>query len=551
MARFVFITGGVVSSLGKGLAAAALGALLQARGYTVRLRKLDPYLNVDPGTMSPYEHGEVFVTDDGAETDLDLGHYERFTGVAARRTDSVSSGRIYSTVLQKERRGDYLGKTIQVIPHVTDEIKDWLAIGEDEVDFMLCEIGGTVGDIEGLPFFEAIRQFAQDRARRQCIFVHLTLVPWIAASRELKTKPTQHSVKELRSIGIAPDVLVCRAEQPIPPKEIEKIALFCNVRPEAVIPALDLTSIYEAPLAYHAVGFDQAVIDAFGIHPAPQPRLGAWRDVVEAIAKPDGVVRIAVVGKYTQLEDAYKSLVEALTHGGIANRVRVEAAWLDAEVFEREDPAPHLAAFQGILVPGGFGERGTEGMIAAARFARARKVPYFGICLGMQLAVIEAARALAGIEGAGSEEFDREAEGRGAERSFEPVIYHLKEWLEGNRTIRRAVDDDKGGTMRLGAYDAVLSEGSRAARIYGATRISERHRHRYEVALAYRDRLEAEGIVFSGMSPDGRLPEIVEIPSHPWFIGVQFHPELTSKPFAPHPLFADFIKAAVAQSRLV
>jgi len=547
MARFVFITGGVVSSLGKGLTAAALGALLQARGYTVRLRKLDPYLNVDPGTMSPFEHGEVFVTDDGAETDLDLGHYERFTGVAARRTDSVSSGRIYSTVLEKERRGDYLGKTIQVIPHVTDEIKRWLAIGDDEVDFMLCEIGGTVGDIEGLPFFEAIRQFAQGRPRGQCIFVHLTLVPYIAASRELKTKPTQHSVKELRSIGIAPDVLVCRTEREIPEKEIEKIALFCNVRADAVIPAMDLSSIYEAPMALHAVGLDQAVLDAFQIHPAPRPNLEKWEAVVDAIHRPDGRVRIAIVGKYTELDDAYKSIAEALTHGGIANRVRVEAEWIDAEIFEREDPAPRLDGFHGILVPGGFGERGTEGKIQAARFARERGVPYFGICLGMQMAVIEAARTLAGIADAGSEEFDHEA----GETRFEPVIYHLKEWLEGSRTIKREVSDDKGGTMRLGAYDAVLAEGSKVAAIYGGAAISERHRHRYEVATRYRERLEAEGLKFSGMSPDGRLPEIVEITGHPWFIGVQFHPELKSKPFEPHPLFADFIRAAVEQSRLV
>jgi CTP synthase len=547
MARYVFITGGVVSSLGKGLTAAALGALLQARGFTVRLRKLDPYLNVDPGTMSPFEHGEVFVTDDGAETDLDLGHYERFTGVAARRTDSVSSGRIYSNVLEKERRGDYLGKTIQVIPHVTDEIKRWLAIGEQEVDFQLCEIGGTVGDIEGLPFFEAIRQFAQERQRGQCIFTHLTLIPYIAASRELKTKPTQHSVKELRAIGIAPDVLVCRTEHSIPAKEIEKIALFCNVRAEAVIPAMDFASIYDAPMAYHEVGLDQAVLDAFAIHPAPQPNLLKWREVSEAIHHPDGTVKIAIVGKYTGLGDAYKSIAEALAHGGIANRVRVETEWIEAEVFEREDPGPRLESFHGILVPGGFGERGTEGKIRAAQFARERAVPYFGICLGMQMAVIEAARHLAGLEEAGSEEFDHEA---GASR-FEPVIYHLKEWLEGNRTIRREVTDDKGGTMRLGAYDAILADGSRAAEIYRKSVISERHRHRYEVATRYRERLEAAGLGFSGMSPDGRLPEIVEIAGHPWFIGVQFHPELKSKPFDPHPLFADFIRAAVEQSRLV
>jgi CTP synthase len=547
MARYIFITGGVVSSLGKGLAGAALGALLQARGYTVRLRKLDPYLNVDPGTMSPFEHGEVFVTDDGAETDLDLGHYERFTGVPARRTDSVSSGRIYSNVLEKERRGDYLGKTIQVIPHVTDEIKDFLRIGEDEVDFMLCEIGGTVGDIEGLPFFEAIRQFGQEKPRGQCIYMHLTLLPYIKTSQELKTKPTQHSVKELRSIGIAPDILVCRAEMPIPERERAKLALFCNVRPDAVIEALDLSTIYEAPLALHRAGLDQAVLDAFGIAPAPRPDLKRWEDVLDAIRNPDGQVRIAVVGKYTQLEDAYKSLAEALTHGGVANRVKVRAEWIDAEVFEREDPAPHLEGFHGILVPGGFGERGTEGKINAARFARERNVPYLGICLGMQMAVIEAARNLAGMNTAGSQEFDHEA-GRAR---FEHVIYHMREWVEGNTVVRRKETDAKGGTMRLGAYDAVLTPGSRVAEIYGATAISERHRHRYEVDIKYRERLEAAGLRFSGLSPDGGLPEIVEIPGHPWFIGVQFHPELKSKPFAPHPLFASFVKAAVAQSRLV
>jgi CTP synthase len=547
MARYVFITGGVVSSLGKGLAGAALGALLQARGYTVRLRKLDPYLNVDPGTMSPFEHGEVFVTDDGAETDLDLGHYERFTGVAARRTDSVSSGRIYSNVLEKERRGDYLGKTIQVIPHVTDEIKDFLRVGDDEVDFMLCEIGGTVGDIEGLPFFEAIRQFAQEKPRGRCVFMHLTLLPWVAASGELKTKPTQHSVKELRSIGLAPDILVCRADRPIPEKERAKLALFCNVRPDSVIEARDLASIYEAPMALHEAGLDRAVLDAFGIQPAPRPNLERWERVVDAIRHPDGDVRIAVVGKYTQLEDAYKSLKEALTHGGVANRVRVEAEWLNSEIFEKEDPSPYLEGFHGILVPGGFGERGAEGKILAARFARERRIPYFGICLGMQMAVIEAARSLAGIGDAGSQEFDHE---RGRRR-FRHVVYHMAEWEEEGRLIRRKVEDDKGGTMRLGAYEARLREGSRVAAIYGGERIRERHRHRYEVDMAFREPLERAGLCFSGLSPDGQLPEIVEMAEHPWFVGVQFHPELKSKPFAPHPLFESFVAAAVAQSRLV
>jgi CTP synthase len=547
MARYIFITGGVVSSLGKGLASAALGALLQARGFSVRLRKLDPYLNVDPGTMSPFEHGEVFVTDDGAETDLDLGHYERFTGVPARISDSVSSGRIYSNVLEKERRGDYLGKTIQVVPHVTNEIKEFLSIGEDEVDFMLCEIGGTVGDIEGLPFFEAIRQFSHDRPRGQCIFMHLTLLPYLAASGELKTKPTQHSVKELQSIGIAPDILVCRSEQPIPDKEREKIALFCNVRKEHVVAAYDLKSIYEAPLAYHREGLDQAVLDVFQISPAPKPDLTVWLDVVDRIQNTDGAVNIAIVGKYVQLEDAYKSIKEALIHGGMANRVKVNVEWVDAEIFEREDPAAHLEGFHAILVPGGFGERGTEGKIKAAEFARTRKIPYLGICLGMQMAVIEAARNVAGLRDAGSEEFDHEA----GKRRFEPVVYHLKEWVQGNEKVQRKVSDDKGGTMRLGAYDAVLKDGSRVAQIYGTTTIDERHRHRYEVDTKYREKLEGCGLTFSGMSPDGRLPEIVEWSDHPWFIGVQYHPELKSKPFAPHPLFADFVRAAIATSRLV
>ena len=547
MARYIFITGGVVSSLGKGLASAALGALLQARGYSVRLRKLDPYLNVDPGTMSPFEHGEVFVTDDGAETDLDLGHYERFTGVAASNTDSVSSGRIYSTVLEKERRGDYLGKTIQVVPHVTNQIKDFLHVGEDDVDFMLCEIGGTVGDIEGLPFFEAIRQFSHDLPRGQCIFMHLTLLPYLAASGELKTKPTQHSVKELQSIGIAPDVLVCRSEHPIPDKEREKIALFCNVRKECVVAAYDLKSIYEAPLAYHEQGLDQAVLDAFQIAPAPKPDLARWHDVYDRVHNPEGEVKIAIVGKYVQLEDAYKSIKEALTHGGMFNRVKVKVEWVDAETFDREDAAPHLQGYHAILVPGGFGERGTEGKIKAAQFARERNIPYLGICLGMQMAVIEAARNVAGISTAGSEEFDHES----GEKRFEPVVYHLKEWVQGNHKVARKADDDKGGTMRLGAYSATLVEGSKVAEVYGTTDIEERHRHRYEVDMKYREALEKVGLTFSGVSPDGKLPEIVEWKDHPWFIGVQYHPELKSKPFAPHPLFADFVRAAVETSRLV
>ncbi len=551
MARFVFITGGVVSSLGKGLTSASLGALLQARGYSVRLRKLDPYLNVDPGTMSPFEHGEVFVTDDGAETDLDLGHYERFTGVAARKTDSVSSGRIYQNVLDKERRGDYLGRTIQVIPHVTDEIKDFIKIGEDEVDFMLCEIGGTVGDIEGLPFFEAIRQFQNDKPRGHVVFVHLTLLPWIKAAGELKTKPTQHSVKELRSIGIQPDVLVCRADRAIPEREREKIARFCNVRPEAVIPALDLTSIYEAPLKMREAGLDRQVLDAFGIDVAPPPNLQKWDDVTDRIHNPDGEVKIAVVGKYTDLEDAYKSLNEALTHGGIANRVKVQPEWIDAQIFERGDAAAYLEGFNGVLIPGGFGERGTEGKIRAAQWAREREIPFLGICLGMQMAVIEAARNQANVKDAGSEEWNTDRAERGEKPVKNPIIYFMPEWLEGNETVERDREGDKGGSMRLGAFPATLTEGSQVADAYQDLAISERHRHRFEVDISYREQLEQCGLMFSGLSPDGRLPEIVERPDHPFFVGVQFHPELKSKPFEPHPLFVGFVKAAVAQSRLV
>ena len=547
MAKYIFITGGVVSSLGKGLASAALGALLQARGYSVRLRKLDPYLNVDPGTMSPFEHGEVFVTDDGAETDLDLGHYERFTGVAASNTDSISSGRIYSTVLEKERRGDYLGRTIQVIPHVTDEIKEFLKINEADVDFMLWEIGGTVGDIEGLPFFEAIRQFGQDKPRGECIYVHLTLLPYITASGELKTKPTQHSVKELRSIGIAPDVLVCRSERPIPKKEREKLALFCNVRSDCVISAQDLKSIYEAPLAYHSEGLDKAVLDAFGISPTTQPNLKRWEDVYDCIFNAEGELKVAIVGKYTQLEDAYKSVAEALTHAGIANRVKVKISWVDAEAFDLIPAEPFLEGFDAILVPGGFGERGTEGMIKAARFARERDIPYLGICLGMQMAVVEASRNLANIKNAGSEEFDDKKK----KNRFTYVVYHLKEWVQGNSKVKRKEHDDKGGTMRLGAYNAKLRAGSKVAQIYGNLLIEERHRHRYEVDIKFRNELEKLGLMFSGMSPDDLLPEIIELEDHPWFIGVQFHPELKSKPFNPHPLFSDFIKTTKMISRLV
>jgi CTP synthase len=542
MARYIFITGGVVSSLGKGLASAALGALLQARGYRVRLKKLDPYLNVDPGTMSPYQHGEVFVTDDGAETDLDLGHYERFTGRPANRQDNVTTGRIYQDIIAKERRGDFLGGTVQVIPHVTDAIKDFVKAESDGFDFVLVEVGGTVGDIEGLPFFEAIRQFGQEAQRGSCIYIHLTLLPWIPTAGELKTKPTQHSVKELRSIGIQPDILLCRADREIPVNERRKIALFCNVRPSAVIQALDVSNIYDVPRAYHAEGLDQEVLDAFAISNAPAPNLSKWDDIMDRIAHPEGEVTIAIVGKYTGLLDAYKSLKEALVHGGIANRVKVNLEWIESEIFEKEDPAPYLEGVHGILVPGGFGERGAEGKIHAVTYARTRKVPYFGICFGMQMACIEAARNLCGITKASSTEFGE---------TTEPVVGTMNEWMKGNELEIRKAGGDLGGTMRLGAFDASLSKGSRIAAVYGDTRISERHRHRFEVNTAYKDRLEGAGLQFAGMSPDGLLPETVEYLDHPWFIGVQYHPELKSKPFEPHPLFASFVAAAVVQSRLV
>jgi CTP synthase len=541
MARFIFITGGVVSSLGKGLASAALGALLQARGYSVRLRKLDPYLNVDPGTMSPYQHGEVFVTDDGAETDLDLGHYERFTGRPATRKDNITTGRIYQDILAKERRGDYLGATIQVIPHVTNAIKDFVLDGSDDFDFVLVEIGGTVGDIEGLPFFEAIRQLGNELPRHSAVYIHLTLLPFIPSAGELKTKPTQHSVKELRSIGIQPDILLCRTDRPIPREERRKLALFCNVRETAVIEARDVDNIYAVPEAYHAAGLDGEVLDAFGIT-SPDPDLSRWRLINERIRNPEGAVTIAVVGKYTGLKDAYKSLIEALSHGGIANKVKVDVDWIESEVFEREDPTPFLEHVNGILVPGGFGQRGAEGKIRAAQFARERKVPYFGICFGMQMAVIEATRNLVGIADANSTEFGP---------TSQPVVGLMTEWLKGNELEKRASSGDLGGTMRLGAYPALLDRGSRVAEIYHATEVSERHRHRYEVNTAYKGRLEQHGMRFSGMSPDGLLPEIIEYADHPWFIGVQFHPELKSRPFEPHPLFASFIEAAVVQSRLV
>ena len=544
MARYIFITGGVVSSLGKGLMAASLAALLQARGYKVRIRKFDPYLNVDPGTMSPYQHGEVYVTDDGAETDLDLGHYERFTGVSAHQGDNITSGRIYQDIIAKERRGDYLGATVQVVPHVTDEIKAFALAGQDDHDFILCEIGGTVGDIEGLPFMEAIRQLRNELEPWQTLSVHVTLVPYIAAAGELKTKPTQHSVRELASLGLKPDVLLCRAEHPIPDSERRKIAQFCNVRQEAVIPALDAPSIYSVPLQYHGEGLDAEVLRAFGITDAPDPDLSRWYDVVDRHSNPEGEVTIGVVGKYVGLQDAYKSLNEALVHGGMAHRVKVNTKWIDAEIFEGDDAdiAAKLEPMHAILVPGGFGERGSEGKIAAVRFARERKVPFLGICLGMQMACIEAARS-AGYASASSTEFGETAE---------PVVGIITEWMTEEGLQTREAGGDLGGTMRLGAYDAKLSANSHVSQIYGGnTMISERHRHRYEVNSAYIDSLESQGLVFSGMSPDGLLPEIVERPDHPWFVGVQFHPELKSKPFDPHPLFAGFVGAALEQARLV
>jgi len=544
MARYVFITGGVVSSLGKGIASAALGALLQARGYRVRLRKLDPYLNVDPGTMSPYQHGEVFVTDDGAETDLDLGHYERFTGVSATQADNITTGRIYQDIIAKERRGDYLGATVQVIPHVTNAIKDFILSDHGGADFVLCEIGGTVGDIEGLPFFEAIRQLGQELDPGQAAFVHLTLLPYIPSAGEMKTKPTQHSVKELRSIGIQPNIILCRCDRPIPEEEKKKIALFCNVRESAVVEARDLSTIYEAPLAYHAAGFDTELLKHFGVSVAPQPDLTKWETIVQRLKSPDGEVTIAVVGKYTELKDAYKSLIEALHHGGVANNVRVNIRWVESERFEERGDAWHqdLHGVHGVLVPGGFGERGSEGKIAAVTFAREHEIPFFGICFGMQMACIEAARNQAGLKGASSTEFGQ---------TKHPIVGLMTEWLKGNELEKRQANGDLGGTMRLGAYPAALDPESKVAAIYGDTHISERHRHRYEVNTKYRDKLEAAGLIFSGMSPDGILPEIVERRDHPWFIGVQYHPELKSRPFEPHPLFASFIAAAVEQSRLV
>ncbi len=542
MTRYIFITGGVVSSLGKGLASASLAALLQKRGYSVRLRKLDPYLNVDPGTMSPIQHGEVFVTEDGAETDLDLGHYERFTDVNAKQGDNVTSGRIYSTLLEKERRGDYLGGTVQVIPHVTNLIKDFVLNNTDDTDFVLCEIGGTVGDIEGLPFFEAIRQLGNELGHARSIFVHLTLVPYLASAKELKTKPTQHSVKELRSIGIQPNILLCRSEVEIPSSERRKIGLFCNVPEESVIQALDTDTIYRVPSNYHHEGFDIQVLKYFGL-PYEEPlKLTDWDDVVDSALNPDKEVTIAIVGKYTSLTDAYKSVLESLDHAGISHRTRINIKWINSRKFANEHASKELKSIDGILVPGGFGEGGASGKIEAAKFARENNIPYFGICFGMQMAVLDSAINVANIPDASSSEFGR---------TDNPVIGLMTEWKHESEGVqKRDATTQLGGTMRLGSYPCSLREGSLAAEIYGMKDINERHRHRYEVNINYKEKLESSGLIFSGMSPDGILPEVVERADHPWFIGVQFHPEFKSRPFAPHPLFKSFIGAALKQKSL-
>ena len=540
--KFIFITGGVVSSLGKGLASASIAATLQGRGFKVRLRKLDPYLNVDPGTMSPYQHGEVFVTDDGTEADLDLGHYERFSGVAATKNDSITTGKIYQRVIDKERHGEYLGATIQVVPHVTNEIKSFILSNLTDEDFVLCEIGGTVGDIEGQPYLEAIRQIAYDLGRDRVMFVHLTLLPFIPTAGELKTKPTQHSVKKLQEYGIQPDMLLCRSPMAIPENEKKKLALFCNVREENVIAALDVSNIYQVPLAYSKEGMDRAVCRHFGIPDDKPADLSKWEKIIEVIKKPEGEVKIAVVGKYTKLLEAYKSLHEAIKHGGFANHYQVNIKWIDSEKLEQEPAGNYLNDVNAIIVPGGFGQRGTQGKIEAIKYAREHKIPFLGICFGMQMAVIETMRNVCGIKNANTTEFDPDCE---------PVVGLMTEWdKDGNKEVRHK-DGDLGGTMRLGAYPCHLKAGSLAQKVYGTENISERHRHRYEVNMKYEDTLNKGGMIISGKSPDGKLPEIVERPEHPWFIGVQFHPELKSKPFAPHPLFISLIKAAIDNSRFM
>ena len=540
MTRYIFITGGVASSLGKGIASAGLGALLQARGYSVKLRKLDPYLNVDPGTMSPFQHGEVFVTEDGTETDLDLGHYERFTDVNSSVEDNITTGQIYNKVIERERRGDYLGGTVQIIPHVTDQIKEFILNNNKNIDFCLCEIGGTVGDIEGLPFFEAIRQLGNELPDNKTCFVHLTLVPYIAAAGEIKTKPTQHSVKELRSIGIQPDVLLCRSEKRIDKSDIKKIAIFCNVSEKSVIQATDVKTIYEIPKIYMQNGFDTEVLASMNIKKPRKINLRKWNKVVHSVNNPKGQVNIGVIGKYVGLKDAYKSLSEALTHGGIANDISVKIHWIDSEKIKTKKDTKLLKSMSGILIPGGFGKRGSEGKILAINYARTNKIPFFGICFGMQLAVIEAARNLAKIDNANSSELSN---------TKNPVIGLMTEWEKNDKKFLRDSNSEYGGTMRLGSYPAVLNKKSFSYKIYKTKKISERHRHRYEVNINYKEKLEQIGLNFSGISPDGLLPEIVEIKNHPWFIGVQFHPELKSRPFDPHPLFSSFIKASIKESK--
>ena len=534
MARYVFVTGGVVSSLGKGLSSASLASLLQLRGFKVRVRKLDPYLNVDPGTMNPFQHGEVYVTDDGAETDLDIGHYERFTGISATQSDNITTGGIYSDIIQKERRGDYLGGTVQVVPHVTDRIKKFISQDVKNEDFIICEIGGTVGDIESLPFLEAIRQFSNDVGKKNSLFIHLTLVPYLKASGELKTKPTQHSVKELRSLGIQPDIIICRSERKIPKIERKKISLFCNVSIDNVIETVDVKTIYEAPISFHKEKLDERVLSYFKIKSKKSPDLGKWKNITSRVLNPKKDVNIGIIGKYVDLKDAYKSLDEALIHGGISNNVKVNLKRIDSENLKPENIKPLLQDVTGVLIPGGFGKRGTEGKIAAIKYARLNNIPFFGICFGMQMAVIEAARNLLHIKNASTSEFGN---------NCTPVVGLLEEWQKGRRKIK-GTEKNLGGTMRLGLYDAVLKNNSMISKIYSEKKIKERHRHRYEVNIKYKDDFEKKGLIFSALSPDGTLPEIIELKDHPWFVGVQFHPEFKSRPFTPHPLFSSFIKAA-------
>jgi len=539
MARYVFVTGGVVSSLGKGLSSASLAALLQLRGFKVRIRKLDPYLNVDPGTMNPFQHGEVFVTDDGAETDLDIGHYERFTGISATKSDNITTGGIYSDIIRKERKGDYLGGTVQVVPHVTDRIKKFISQDVRNEDFIICEIGGTVGDIESLPFLEAIRQFSNDIGRNNSLFIHLTLVPYMKASGELKTKPTQHSVKELRSLGIQPDIIICRSEKVIPKLERKKISLFCNVDLENVIETIDVKTIYEAPISFHKEKLDARVLSYFKISNKKSPNLKKWKNITSKVLNARKNVNIGIIGKYVNLKDAYKSLDEALIHGGISNNLKVNLTRVDSENLKIQDLKSLLKGVSGVLIPGGFGKRGSEGKIAAIKYARLNNIPFFGICFGMQMAIIEAARNLLNIKNASTSEFGN---------NCTPVVGLLEEWQKGKK-IFKGSEKNLGGTMRLGLYDAVLKSNSLISKIYSMKKIKERHRHRYEVNIKYKDQFEKKGLIFSALSPDGMLPEIIELKNHPWFVGVQFHPEFKSRPFTPHPLFSSFVKAAEINKR--